>query len=479
MIAQRLASLSLLLALGAWLPSCTVDAFCFAGCSDGNIHAIGGAGGGGHAGQGGSGGFISVGGSAGSAHCEADTQNDVQNCGDCGNVCQLPGAFPACRFGECAIDSCAPGFYDLDGDPATGCEYSCAVPVPGPEICDGIDNDCDGDVDLADTDLLPPTGLCNTTAGTPCETATAVCLGSEGWACEYGPDVESDHGFVRPLESRCDGIDGNCDGQVDETFFDLGKPCDDGGVGVCRDSGEVVCDPADVTATKCDLTLPPDPTPAGAELCNGLDDDCDGQTDEGISFDMAPFPSSGAAQFYVDRFEASRPDATALASGLNENIACTASGVLPWTAASWSQAKSACEARGSGYRLCTAAELAQVCAQGGNAYPYGSSYEGNTCNGDDYDGVPGGADDNVLLPTGELAQCKTTDDIFDLSGNATEWTSTKTGATNEAPPQDIYQLHGGSYLSPNIGLSCDIDLAPRAGEKAILQNIGFRCCRTP
>src|SRR5690606_22776739 len=130
---------------------------------------------------------------------------------------------------------------------------------------------------------------------------------------------------------------------VDETFFDLGKPCDDGGVGVCRDAGAVVCDPADVTTTKCDLSLPPDPTPAGAELCNGLDDDCNGQVDEGISFDMAPFPSTGAVQFYVDRYEASRPDATALASGLNENIACTASGVMPWTAASWSQAKSACE----------------------------------------------------------------------------------------------------------------------------------------
>ncbi|MCB9605480.1 MAG: SUMF1/EgtB/PvdO family nonheme iron enzyme [Polyangiaceae bacterium] len=482
MRAITLTGLGLALLAPSVLSGCVVDAFCFAGCDDSSFGGAGNAGGAGaQGGSGNTGGFITTGGTsgAGGATCEADTQNDVENCGSCGHVCQLPGAFAMCQAGECRVESCAQGFYDLDGDPTNGCEYACEVPVIGAEICDGIDNDCDGDVDLADSDLMPPTGLCNTTAGTPCETAVAVCLGAQGWGCDYPTGVETDQGFVRTLETKCDGIDGNCDGTVDETFFDLGKPCDDGGIGVCRDFGEVVCDPNDDSTVMCDLTLPPDPTPAGSEVCNGLDDDCNGQVDEGITFDMAAYPASGTAQYFVDRWEASRPDATSTAAGLNENIACTASGVMPWTAASWSQAKAACEARGTGYRLCTAQELRQICEQGGNVYPYGTSYEANTCNGDDYDGIPGGANDNVLLPTGSLAMCKTADDVFDLSGNATEWTSTKTGATNEMPPQDIYQLHGGSYLSPGLGLSCNIDLAPRAGQKAILQNIGFRCCKDP
>jgi formylglycine-generating enzyme required for sulfatase activity len=68
---------------------------------------------------------------------------------------------------------------------------------------------------------------------------------------------------------------------------------------------------------------------------------------------------------------------------------------------------------------------------------------------------------------------------FDLSGNATEWTSTKTGETKTNPNFDIFQLHGGSFLSPSIGLECAIDLAPRAAENAILDSVGFRCCKSP
>ncbi len=480
MAARGLLSGVALLSAGLLLPSCVVDAFCFSNCGSAS-GGQGGAGGVGGAPFGGSGGFIPGGSGGGTpdASCDADLETDLENCGACGNKCELPGAFATCEAGRCEVESCAPQFYDLDGDPQNGCEYACAVPVIGPEICDGIDNDCDGFVDLEDVDLTPPPGLCNTTPGTPCEGTQALCLGALGWSCDYSTDVETDQGFVRSIESRCDGIDGNCDGHVDETFQDLGKPCDDGGVGVCRDSGEVACDPTDDGATFCDLSVLPDPSPPSAELCNGLDDDCDGLVDEGVVFDMQPFPSAASPSFLVDRFEASRPDATSSAAGLNEHVACTAPDVLPWTSASWSRAKAACEARGPKFRLCTAAELRQACAEGGRTFPYGMSYEPDTCNGGDHDAVPGGPVDSVLLPTGSLLECKSESDLYDLSGNAAEWTSTRTGSTNEVPPQDIYQLHGGSYLSPSLGLSCDIELSPRAGEKAILPNIGFRCCADP
>jgi len=46
-----------------------------------------------------------------------DTSTDVENCGECGNLCSPAGAFPSCTDGTCGIDSCAPGRIDLDGLP--------------------------------------------------------------------------------------------------------------------------------------------------------------------------------------------------------------------------------------------------------------------------------------------------------------------------------------------------------------------------
>lgn len=464
------------------LAGCTTDAYCYGDCGQ----AVGAAGEGGAGGQhaggaGGSGGmFIPNGGSGGNNDCQADLMNDLQNCGACGNVCVLPGATAKCDEGKCLIEQCASGFYDVNGDPSDGCEYACAVPVPGPEVCDGMDNDCDGKTDSEDPDLTPPPQLCNTTPGTPCEQATAVCNGETGWSCNYPPEVEVDSGFVRSIETKCDGFDGNCDGQVDETFTTLGTPCDDGGVGACREYGAIACDPNDDSRTFCDLSLPPDARPPSQEICNNIDDDCNGVVDDGVIYDMVAIPDDTSPVVYVDRYEASRADATATSAGLASFIACANPGVVPWTAIAWDAAKAACEARGPKYRLCTAEELRLACqGASGNLYPYGASYMPNTCNGYDYDGVPGGSLDHVLVPTGSAPECVTPTGLFDLSGNATEWTSTKTGETNTDPVRSIYQLHGGSYLSPEAGLQCDIALAPRAGQNTILDNVGFRCCADP
>jgi formylglycine-generating enzyme required for sulfatase activity len=80
------------------------------------------------------------------------------------------------------------------------------------------------------------------------------------------------------------------------------------------------------------------------------------------------------------------------------------------------------------------------------------------------------------VATGSLSMCVAGDPgAFDLSGNVAEWTNSQ---TNAAPaPDRIFQLHGGSYLSPKIGLACSMDLDARAAEGTLLPNIGFRCCR--
>ncbi|MCA9545600.1 MAG: VWA domain-containing protein, partial [Myxococcales bacterium] len=82
-------------------------------------------------------------------------------------------------------------------------------------------------------------------------------------------------GNARPRE-LCDGDDNDCDGRTDEDFPQLGRPCSVGS-GECRTDGVIQC-AADGSGTVCSA----DPGDAGLENCNGLDDDCDGQVDEGV-----------------------------------------------------------------------------------------------------------------------------------------------------------------------------------------------------
>ena len=393
-----------------------------------------------------------------------------------------------CIDGKCVVAQCLPGFRDSDNKPGNGCEYKCPQSPPGTEICNGVDDDCDGIVDNADliAPNKPADTFCNKTAGTPCESATITCQGALGWRCGYKDGAEVDaNGDLLGNETKCDGKDGNCNGQIDEPFSDLGTSCDNGKQGACRDAGKRACDPADASKTRCDFKPLPDPVPGAPfakEECNGIDDDCNGEVDEGLVFDMVEI-DNGTLHFFVDRFEASRPDATDKSGGENEDRACVREKVLPWVSANYAEAKAACEA--AGRRLCTAEELRLVCEGIGmtkRIYPYGDTYGGSTCNGLDNDGIVTGGvevDDNVLLLTGSSVQCKTGDSqVFDLAGNAAEWTSTKTGSTGGTTPQDIHQLHGGSFLSPELGTRCAFDLA-RLSTNAIVDSVGFRCCREP
>ena len=144
-----------------------------------------------------------------------DLQSDVNNCGACGNVCAFPNAGASCQSGACVMGGCDAGFHDVDGDAGDGCEYACVPTVPSTEVCDGVDNDCNGAIDDSPTD--PDLG---TQCGAPCPGGSlANCVGAcrpGTLSCQGGAKVCV--GGQGPTTEVCDGVDNDCNGQVDEPF---------------------------------------------------------------------------------------------------------------------------------------------------------------------------------------------------------------------------------------------------------------------
>lgn len=182
--------------------------------------------------------------------CDGETDEDcncengaIRDCGSNIGVCQT------------GTQSCNNGIWG-------GCENA----VEGSdELCDGLDNNCDGEVDNnltpASSDLIE--GVCSG--------LLKICGGSEGW---LEPDYTTITGY-EAIETSCDNIDNDCDGQVDENCG-----CEDGAIQYCgTDIG--ACQQGTQTCSNNqwgDCTGSIEPTD---EICDGIDNNCDGVIDEG------------------------------------------------------------------------------------------------------------------------------------------------------------------------------------------------------
>jgi len=200
--------------------------------------------------------------------------------------------------GECAEPTCNDGIQNGD-ETDVDCGGSCGPCGPG-ENCQA-DADCESGVcsggvcqpamctdgvhngDETDVDCGGSCGQCgahqNCQIDQDCQSGACV-------AGVCGEDQDGD-GFAPPDDCNdadpdvypnapefCDGVDNDCDGEVDESF-PVGQACVVG-VGECGREGVLVCTPNGMD-TQCSAT-PGAPTP---EICDGLDNDCDGVVDEG------------------------------------------------------------------------------------------------------------------------------------------------------------------------------------------------------
>ncbi|MFM9948994.1 MAG: MopE-related protein [Saprospiraceae bacterium] len=143
--------------------------------------------------------------------------------------------------------------------------------TPSTEICDGFDNDCDGQTDEGFNIGMS----CTVGVGVCARTGTIVCVNGQA-VCNAAPGT--------PSTEICDGFDNDCDGTADEgvvVFYYA--DADNDGFGnpsasqmSCFPIAGYVTNNTDCNDNSAAIN------PAAMEVCDGVDNNCDGQTDEGV-----------------------------------------------------------------------------------------------------------------------------------------------------------------------------------------------------
>jgi hypothetical protein len=220
---------------------------------------------------------------AGTRQCQAGMLNCVRNVGPSMEICD--GLDNDC---DGVVDNGL--IVDADGDGVRACG-TCGAPAapncdcndmsamvrPGAtETCNNVDDNCNGQVDEGVTRVCYTgpagsfTGTCPGTSCMPrgaCRGVTQVCTAGAFPTCNMATP-----GQTFPTAEVCDNVDNNCNGQVDEGLS--GAACNTGQLGVCA-AGTERCMAGTL---QCVRNVNP-----SAEQCNNLDDNCDGLVDNGVT----------------------------------------------------------------------------------------------------------------------------------------------------------------------------------------------------
>jgi hypothetical protein len=203
-----------------------------------------------------------------------------------------PGGKPIGDFNDdCDEDFGDFAWFALDWLNGVGCQ---------PEVCNGEDDDCDGEVDEG---LV--CGVC-----TPGEIRSC---GSDIGECVSGTETCDQNGFwsgvcadeIVPSTEECDGLDNDCDGQTDEpdavdaTTWYMDDDEDNYGdaavtLVACDQPAGYVTDNTDCDDTDAMVY------PGATEYCDGVDNDCDGQTDEPDAVDASTWYADTDSDGYGD-----------------------------------------------------------------------------------------------------------------------------------------------------------------------------------
>ncbi len=205
--------------------------------------------------------------------CDADTpaaevcngrDDDCNGLTDDGVVPPSEACSISNEHGEC------PGQWSCGGEDG----WICLGQVPAPESCNYIDDNCNGLTDELWPELYD---VCSEGQGECLRFGFYECTpDGSGTRCNVEPGA--------PSVEVCDGRDNSCNGLTDDgpLWEDKGQPCV-AGIGACARYGVLVCDSANPAGALVCSAVPGEP--AAEEQCNGLDDTCNGVTDDGFLVD--------------------------------------------------------------------------------------------------------------------------------------------------------------------------------------------------
>ena len=128
---------------------------------------------------------------------------------------------------------------------------------PSPEICDGLDNDCNATSDDNIADITTGTNVGE------CQEGLESCIGGTFTVVQAG---------IGPAVEQCDSLDNDCDGAADDGIADIVMGTN---VGECRRTIQS-CVGGTLTVVQAGIG------PA-TEVCDGLDNNCNGITDDSAS----------------------------------------------------------------------------------------------------------------------------------------------------------------------------------------------------